>query len=355
MAGFFTSSLSSDWQARLSKITIFNDYAKDHQVKLADVEIKDYDLTGMVMPKGNFNNTHWQNVKARNSHWGKVTIKGGQFEKVDFTGSQFDQVVFEDVTFVNVQFDESQLKNVKFINADMKQTDFWSVKEGNIDFIKSKISKTNASKIKATIKLINSEITGGRFTGSLYPSSFIATESIIEDTDFSDSQYNEFMVSDSKVHETALTKGKIEKMELINSGLHFGLTASTIKKLLIAGSEMTLLAFDSAKLSEVNIQRCKKNMKLNFYQAEISNMSFDQCPLSDTHLVETNIETLVISNSSLEDSKFMDMKANNVTFRKVELKGTLNFTGATIKNLKTEGLIKAPGLKLITEGSNVKF
>ena len=49
------------------------------------------------------------------------------------------------------------------------------------------------------------------------------------------------------------------------------------------------------------------------------------------------------------------MKANNVTFRKVELKGTLNFTGATIENLKTEGVTKAPGLKLITEGGNVKF
>ena len=355
MAGFSLSSLSSDWQARFADVNLFNDYAKDHQVNLGEVEIKDYDLKGMVMLNGNFNGTHWKNIKAQNSHWGKVTIKGGQFEAVDFTGSQFDQVVFENVTFKNVQFDESQLTNVQFINSKINYTDFWKIKKSIILFDRSELKENDISESQANLSFKESKLFGSDFRAMKALSSLSFNNSQIEDTTLSHATLDELSIMDTKVHETAFTMGKVDKMELINSSLHFGLSGTTIKKLLITGSEMTLLAFDSAKLTEVNIQHCKKNMKLNFYQTQIKNISFDQCPLSDIHLVETVVNALTLSNSTLEDSKFMDMKAQNVTFRKVELKGTLNFTGATIENLKTEGLTKAPGLRLITEGSNVKF
>ncbi len=355
MAGFFSSSLSSDWQARLSDVKVFNNYTKDYQVKLADVEIKGYDLTGMDMPKGIFNGTRWKNIKARNSYWGKVTIKGGQFQAVDFTGSQFDHVVFEDVTFINVQFDESQLRHVQFINADIKQTDFWRIKNSIVLFDRSKLKENNIGDSQANLSFKGSELFDSDLRGMTSPSSLSFDGSQLEEVSLSYSTLEKLSINDSKVHETAIKKAKVDKIEFINTALHISLTGSIIKELLVAGSDLQLLTINHAELPKVRIQHCKKVESMDFYESKIGTLSINNCPLNNFRLRSAQIENLVLENSSLENSKFEEMKAGNVTFRKVELKGTLNFTGATIEKLKTEGLTKAPGLKLITEGGNVKF
>ena len=355
MADFFSSPLSSDWQARFTDVKVLNNYAKDHQVKLADVEIKKYNIDGANIPSGLFENTQWQEIQVQNSRWGKVTFRNSKLESVDFSGATIDEMVFENTTLINVKFSKAQLNNVKFIDSELKYTSFWSITNSTILFDRSKLHENNLGDSQANLSFKESSLFDSDFRGMKSPSSLSFENSQLEEVNLSHATLEKLLIVDSNIHETTFDKGTADRIEINDSVLHMDFVGTRAKTFVINRTEFTSTLLNHSILPNIKISYCKKVKSLSFFEAKVGTLTIDNCPLNNFRLRSAQIESLVLENSSLENSKFEEMKAQNVTFRKVELKGTLNFTGATIENLKTEGLTKAPGLRLITEGGNVKF
>ena len=64
---------------------------------------------------------------------------------------------------------------------------------------------------------------------------------------------------------------------------------------------------------------------------------------------------MTIANTQLHNNDFELLRAKNVTLNHVTLDAKIDFTNAQIETLAVKGLIKTPGLNLITTGSNVKL
>ena len=133
------------------------------------------------------------------------------------------------------------------------------------------------------------------------------------------------------------------------------MSESVIGSLVFDGTTLTFVALDGTHIKNVVLQSCKKVESIGFYKAQIEQLNADDCILNNFRRPNASIGSLYNKNSQLLNNDFEELHATEMTLENVSLSNKVDFTNAHINQLTIRNIKKAPGLKLITIGSNVKL
>lgn len=348
--------LTDPWKERFTDVTKLNAYAKTQPVELANVEIKNKNIDGVVLNGGKFENTDWTQISAKGANLTNVVFRKGTLEAVDFTDSTLTNVTFEDVTLREVRFFGPTLTNVRFVRCEFDAVNIDRTKNSRIEVIDSKIENSSLSRGQLIAVFRNSKLSDQTALTSLQPPSSLTFEkSELDDVDLSRSVLNELILDTVKSRKSGFVTGTIRKVTITGDDISFGFSETQIDQLQVQNINTVGLALDDAVVKTMIISDCRAMRSLNLYRARIGLLDISSCSPNNFRPREANIDTLWVKHGSITNSKFEGMKAKTFILENVSLDGELNFTNAQIGDLKTHNVIQQPSLKLITTGSNVRF
>lgn len=349
------SSLTGPWKERFQDVTKLNTYAKTQPVELANVEIKNKNIDGVVLNSGKFENTDWTEVSAKGANLTNVTFRKGTLEAVDFTDSTFTNVTFEDVTLREVRFFGPTLNNVRFVRCEFDAVNIDRTKNSRIEVIDSKIENSSLSRGQLIAVFRNSKLSDQTALTSLMPPSSLTFEkSELIQVNLDRSKLKSLVIEDSK-YDAVLDAGSVDSVVIKNSSVDTSFSASTIGKLSLTNTVVTQFSFNKANAGSMFFEHCSQLKDFVMYGTAIDTLDIAHCKVSDFYPAVATIGTLRLRDSTLTKSGFERLKAKTMILENVSLDGEINFTGAQIGELKTHNIAKQPGLNLITTGSNVRF
>jgi uncharacterized protein YjbI with pentapeptide repeats len=258
-----------------------------------------------------------------------------------------------------VRFFGPTLNNVKFIRCTFNGTNLDRTKNSRIEVEYSKIVNTSFSDGQLIAVFRNSKFIKGSESNDLTslkpPSSLTFEKSELDDVDFSRSTLNELVLDTVKSRKSGFDTGTVGKVTITGGDISFGFSETKIDALKVYDLNSVGLGLDGAVVKKMHVSDCRGTKDLNLYQATVGRLDVTRCPLDNFTPAGSTIDVLYVKDGSISNSEFRKMKARTVILENVILDGTLNFTGAHVTDLQTKNVTKQPGLKLLTEGSNVRF
>ncbi len=357
MASIFgKSALGSPWKELFADVGKLNEHFKQgHKAEIHDAVIENYDLSGAPFEDAKFENTEWRKVVVRNALFKNTTFHKCKMESLELEQSTFENVTFEDCELTDVSFFESKLPGVRFINSKLKdETTFQKSSNGDLFFDHVTMNKVAFFQAQAKIVVKDSNLGRVNMTGLMAPSSLTFEKGELKEVNFSDSHLSTFSLVGVNADKYGFEGGTINKVDIRDNYLGIGMREVQIGSLTIERSKIES-RFTLSKIDHVDIASCQTVIDLGFYKSTIGTLSVRECALENFRAIGATITTLRVKDSQLRNSEFKNLKAGVVTFENVTLDQKIDFTNAQIETLNLKGLVKSPGLNLITTGSNVKL
>jgi len=114
-------------------------------------------------------------------------------------------------------------------------------------------------------------------------------------------------------------------------------------------------ALNSSRIADLTMTDCKNMKDMTLYKVNVGRMEVQQCDLNDFALVKANVDQLRVQKARFTKNEYTASRIKSLMLENVSLDGQMDFADAHVDHLMTTNVTKAPGLNLITTGSNVKF
>lgn len=347
--------LTGAWKERFQDVNKLNAYAKTQPVELSNTKIENATLDGAVLQGGKFEHTDWKNVSVKNANLTKTVLRKGVLENVNFSDSTLTDIVFEDIHFRGVRFYHATLANVRFVRCSFNGVNVDQTKNSRIEVIDSKAISSSFSEGQLVAVFRNTKFYEGvEITDLLPPSSLTFEKSELTEVNLDRSKLKTLVIEDTK-YDAVLDNGHVESVIVKNSSVDTSFSASTIGKLLLTNTVVTTFSFNKAKAGSMSFQNCGQLRDFVMYGTSIDTLDIAHCKVSDFYPAVATIGVLRMKDSTVVKSGFERVKIKTLILENVTFDGELDFSGAQVGELKTHDVIKLPGLKLTTSGSNVRF
>lgn len=347
--------LSGEWAARFRNVEQLSAYAETQPLRLANVEIVDYDITGARMTSPEFQNILWRAVKAR-----KITVRGGVFKNsllqhVHFDNATFTDVRFENVTFEDVSFEGAQLNSVVFEDCEFRSSSLRKLHDSAIHVLNSKLESTNLSRSQAKLRVQNSSLT---LVGShgLKPGSTVEIlDSQLDRVVFDSSELASLVIRDSELKKTHATSAIIDTVLLADSRLDFTVGSATIAEFTATNSIIDRLGFVDANVEYASIRGCKQGRRIGLGAANFGTVDIQDCDLEKLNTLIAAGKRLVVRDSTLQESLFKGLMVDVLELSNVTFVRRADFTSTQAKSSSVKNVQRSMTLQLITTDSNVNF
>lgn len=349
-------SLSGAWKERFQDVNKLNEYAKTHPIELSNIKIENEMIDGAVINGGLFKATDWKKVSARKSNLTKVVFRNGLLENVDFNDSTLTDVVFEDVTLRGVRFVRTVLNNVRFIHCTLNGVNIDQTKESRIEISRSRVINTSLSDGQLIAVFTNSILTRKTsLTDLKQPSSLTFEKSELDEVDMDRSKLKELTITESKIHASSLKTGSSDSVVINNSEVDISFSESIIGTLSVDNSKFDRLMLNNINTPRITLSNCGQIQFLGMSEGNVGDFHVEKSIIQEFNPLKSKIGTLHIKDSIIFKGAFEKVTIKSLILENVTLDGQQNFTGAHVDELKSNNVTKRPGLKLITDGSNVHF
>lgn len=347
--------LSQEWKERLQDGEKLTEYAKSHALEIKNASLEKLRMENTNITNGLFENTTWKDITAKNIKLSKTVIRHSLIEKIDFSESIMSDVTFEEVDLKGVRFYHATLTNVRFINCSLNGVNIDQAKNSQITISDSDVISTSFSEGQLIALFKKTKIYKGvELTDLQPPSSLTFEKSELDEVNMDRSKLKELKIEET-LFDGVLKVGSVDNLVIQNSTVDTSFSETTIGTLMVDKSTIKKMIFNGSKINAFNISNCNSFNDMGMFESHIETINIAKCKLNNFRPREAMIGSLNVIDSSILDSKFENMKVKSIIFNNVSLGGELNFTGAQVRDLKTQNVTKQPGLKLITDGSNIHF
>lgn len=350
------SPLSGQWDALFKDVEALNAHALKGPIAISNSIIRNYDISGAIIPVARFENTRWENVEAKNIKFGELKIRDSVINGTNFFQSIIGEAIFENVIFENVIFVSSNMANVKFINCKIHNAQIRNLKSSKIDLVNSILNNSPMYQSEIELKITNSELSESNFMGLVFGSSLIVESSNLNQINLDKSKLAKIIISNSNLMETTVQDSIIDEIFISNSRLDISFANSDLNKANFVEVESKLLGLVDANVNEISIKSCKKggHVALGGEKFTFNLIAIDNCSL-DFEIPWAKGGELLISNTRLEKANFEDLRVSNLIIDNVEFAGETNFDNAQANKSQVRKIKREPSATVTAKGSNIRF
>lgn len=297
---------------------------------------------------------------ARESTWKNGVFKNTKFDRVYFDKAYFENVVFENCKITRTNFFESRMVNVKFVNCEIEGTSFTDLIDSNIEIIDSTLKNNDGNfkgffEAQVKLRLIGTTIENTNFVYLKKGSSVYMENSKNIKSHYTQSSLDFFKIINSKISKSSLADAEITNISVQNSNIGFSLHDAKVENTIIDNSFISGLSAIKTIGKVFLITNCKNSGKVSFFDARIDSISLANCDFDSLHPMYVFSNAFFLENASIVDADFTEAKIKKLTMKSVTFTEKAEFTDfkpgkKILKNVK-----KGSNLKLITDGSTIKF
>lgn len=353
-------------QSLFNNVEKLNQYINLHtHCVISDVKLENKNISGLRMTNGIIKKMGWEKVDMNHSNIDNSIIEDSIFIDVNFNNSKFKNVIFKNVKFISTVaqggllldiawFDDSELKNVSFINCAFGgEVKLRRLQNSDINIINSKLISTdfNDSEIKLNIK--NSDLNNITIMGAKPTSDFIMQGGKL-DADFFQAHFNEFKLDGVKTNDVGLNEAQVTKITLENSELDFGMYYAKAQNIDLKNNRIYDFGATNGTYENISIHNCKNASGIGLEGSKIQKLTIENCNTKDFDFYEAKVNKFSLKNFTFHCSSSAKVMINSAIFDNVHMRGDIDLTNITIKNLYIHDFHYDPNAKVKTDGSNLE-
>jgi uncharacterized protein YjbI with pentapeptide repeats len=349
-------NLSGEMHELFNDVRALNKYAQKQQLKIKKAIIEKYELNGLILPKAEFDNTLWKNIKAKDSVLNDVIISDSRFENVDFSTGVFKSCIFKNSHFIDTIFDDSNFEETDFVNCTFHGSSFTSI-TGDVVLDYSTLERVSFSKSEIELSINSCNIKYCKFY-SIKTIRLIINDCIFNKVDFSSSTIENINIDNLKAEKGIFFDNSTIHEFNINNSLSFDkitLNRSKVQQILAKNSKFQGIGFvlNGTDANSIVFKNCSEYTTIAPAEATIKKILIQNTKMRSLFTFDSVIDYFSIIDCAINYKSYWGTaRIKRLDIKNLYLDGEHDFTDLEIGEISATGIKKGNTYKTIP--SNMK-